>query len=232
VNLPRWLKWMESQNIKILALCYGVGLVLHLVPDTRPLMLSITPFAILFTGFYVLGGLAPWKQPRLAVFLVFTFVFTFSVEAAGVATGLVFGSYRYGETLGPKLLGVPLVIGLVWCLVVTGAIFLSLRLSKRRAVALFLVPLLCVAFDIVLERGAVFLGYWTWGGAGGLADPVPLHNYAAWAAVSYLLTAAFLWLRIDCGSRLPAANVVIQFAFFSGILIWTLCTGETNVYLF
>jgi len=37
-----------------------------------------------------------------------------AVEAVGVATGFPFGAYSYGALLGPKVLGVPLVIPLAW----------------------------------------------------------------------------------------------------------------------
>jgi putative membrane protein len=38
----------------------------------------------------------------------------FAVEALGVATGFPFGAYSYSGALGPRLLGVPLVIPLAW----------------------------------------------------------------------------------------------------------------------
>src|SRR5689334_14519765 len=38
----------------------------------------------------------------------------FAVEALGVATGFPFGTYVYSGQLGPKLLGVPLIIPLAW----------------------------------------------------------------------------------------------------------------------
>jgi putative membrane protein len=38
----------------------------------------------------------------------------FAVEALGVATGFPFGDYAYSGALGPRLLGVPLVIPLAW----------------------------------------------------------------------------------------------------------------------
>jgi putative membrane protein len=228
VRTPSWLARSEPQKIKDLAVFFGVGLVLHLIPPTRPVMLFITPFALLAAGAYVLGALAPWKQPRLLGFLIGAFLFTFAAEAVGVATGLVFGEYRYGEALGPKLFGVPPLIGLVWCLVALGAVSLSLLLFRRRALALVFAPLCCVVFDVVLEQGAVFLGYWTWGNGAA----VPLRNYAAWGAISFILTAVFLLLRIDVPSRLPAANVIIQFIFFFIILLFAVITGETHVYVF
>ena len=38
----------------------------------------------------------------------------FAVEAVGVATGFPFGTYDYSGQLGPRVLGVPLIIPLAW----------------------------------------------------------------------------------------------------------------------
>ena len=45
-------------------------------------------------------------------------------EILGVQLGWIFGDYQYGEALGYKLFGVPLLIGVNWTLLtlITGAI--------------------------------------------------------------------------------------------------------------
>ena len=37
-----------------------------------------------------------------------------AVEAVGTSTGYPFGAYSYADSLGPKLLGVPIVVPLAW----------------------------------------------------------------------------------------------------------------------
>jgi uncharacterized membrane protein len=47
------------------------------------------------------GGLSlGWK--RMIAFVVITFAVSFTSEAIGVATGLIFGRYHYTDNLGPR----------------------------------------------------------------------------------------------------------------------------------
>ena len=58
---------------------------------------------------FVHGAIALGPRHMIAFSLI-TVVISFSSEAIGVATGLVFGAYHYTDQLGPKLLGVPPMI--------------------------------------------------------------------------------------------------------------------------
>ena len=55
-------------------------------------------------GYIALG----WRN--IVAFILITVAVSFTSEAIGVATGLIFGRYHYTDLLGPKLLGVPLLI--------------------------------------------------------------------------------------------------------------------------
>jgi uncharacterized membrane protein len=53
-----------------------------------------------------------------------------AIEAVGVATGFPFGSYVYGDALGPKLLDVPLVVPLAWTWMAWPAWLVAGRLAR------------------------------------------------------------------------------------------------------
>src|SRR3982751_3694029 len=57
----------------------------------------------------------------------------FAVEAVGVATGFPFGTYDYSGQLGPKLLGVPLIIPLAWTWMAWPAWVAAVPLGRGRA---------------------------------------------------------------------------------------------------
>lgn len=57
----------------------------------------------------------------------------FTAEAIGVRTGLPFGAYSYTDMLGPRLLGVPVVIPLAWVALAYPALLMGRRLSRRLA---------------------------------------------------------------------------------------------------
>src|SRR4051812_31352267 len=56
----------------------------------------------------------------------------FAVEAIGVATGFPFGTYDYSGELGPKILGVPLIIPLAWTWMAWPAWLAAGRLVRGR----------------------------------------------------------------------------------------------------
>ena len=87
-------------------------------------MVVLTPWFLWGAGLTVAANL-PWKtQARPLLFwLVPIYLGTFLLEVAGVATGAVFGSYRYTPALGALVWGVPPVIGWNWVLVVLGTMF-------------------------------------------------------------------------------------------------------------
>ncbi|MGH2638802.1 MAG: carotenoid biosynthesis protein, partial [Rhabdochlamydiaceae bacterium] len=69
-------------------------------------------FALLFfavgQAFYELGF------RKAILFLIITSVIGFFAELLGTSTGFPFGKYYYTDFLGPKVLGVPEVVPLVW----------------------------------------------------------------------------------------------------------------------
>ena len=59
-----------------------------------------------------------------------------AVEAVGVTTGMPFGRYAYAGTLGPEVVGVPLLVGLAWIMLAYPSLVVAQRLARsgwRRA---------------------------------------------------------------------------------------------------
>nr|WP_092546913.1 carotenoid biosynthesis protein [Actinoplanes derwentensis] len=114
----------------------------------------------------------------------------FLVEAVGVATGFPFGTYDYSGELGPKLLGVPLIIPLAWTWMAWPAWLAALRITtsttKRIVVAAF--GLAC--WDLFLDPQMVAEGYWTWQAPTpalpGLPG-IPISNYLGWLGFAVLI---------------------------------------------
>jgi uncharacterized membrane protein len=117
----------------------------------------------------------------------------FAVEAVGVATGFPFGTYDYSGRLGPKLLGVPLIIPLAWTWMAWPAWLAALRLTSSRTARIALAACGLAAWDLFLDPQMVAEGYWTW------RDPtpalpgvpgIPIGNYLGWLGFAVLLMAA------------------------------------------
>jgi putative membrane protein len=124
------------------------------------------------------------------------------VELLGVHTGVPFGRYAYGNALGPRLYGVPLVIPLAWTWMAWPAWLAAGVLTRRTAARIALAGLGLAAWDLFLDPQMVAAGYWHW------TDPhpalpgmpaVPLTNYLGWLVVATLMMAALA--RIAPGRR-------------------------------
>ena len=184
----------------VLAALFAVGAAGHALPAALPLMLAVTPGFSLLTGALVVAPSLAAGGRRFAGWVAGAYALTFLVEAAGVATGAIFGDYVYGPTLGWKCADVPLLIAFNWVMVVNGAVCLAGRIVPpragrgRQAAIPLLAGLVAAAFDGVMEPVAIRLDYWRWAG-----DAVPLQNYVAWFAIAVL--SAVFHPQVACSSR-------------------------------
>ena len=194
----------------IVYVIYGVGTISHVNEGTRELMLSMTPYVLLVMGLFVMHPDFLDRNWKLLWWALVIYVITFSLEATGVATGLVFGEYAYGDTLGWKVLAVPVVIGFNWVLVVLGALTLTRRfVGGALPVALFTAAL-TTAFDFVMEPVAIALDYWNWD-----AVVPPLHNYLAWFAISFAVAITFERFEMMSKNTLYIHYFLVQLVFFA-----------------
>ena len=188
---------------------YFVGIVGHLISSSLPLMKTLTPFTLLLTGGVVLFFAKKNSDTKLLNWVAITYVITLVLEIIGAKTGLIFGNYSYGNTLGLKLFDVPLIIGFNWVLVVMGAIKLSQKFfSDEFFVALF-TGIFAVIFDSFLEPIAVKLDYWSWQN-----NYIPIQNYVAWFVIAFLFSVIFQKMKIEIKSDLPEKYFLTQFTFF------------------
>jgi putative membrane protein len=117
-------------------------------------------------------------------------------EAVGLATGFPYGGYRYSDTLGPTLLGVPFLVPLAWLMMAWPSWLLARRLTaraepgRRRPARVAIAAGIFAAWDVVLDPQMVQAGYWTWAhprpGLPGIGT-VPLTNLAGWLVAGAVL---------------------------------------------
>jgi len=131
------------------------------------------------------------RGPRAAAALVGTATLGgFAVEAVGVATGFPFGTYDYSGQLGPKVLGVPLIIPLAWTWMAWPAWLAALRLARSRAARVALAAAGLAAWDLFLDPQMVAEGYWVWESPTPALPGVPgipVGNYLGWLGFALVL---------------------------------------------
>lgn len=174
----------------ILVLFHVIGIGLFLYPD-RPQGLS--GMNMILCTILLWGSAHNYRKEALAVFGIALGGFT--VEAIGVNTGLLFGEYEYGEELGWKVLGVPIVLGFNWYCVVAASAHLVLRWVPRSFPLLLraaLVGLLCVALDFLIEPIAMRYDFWDW-----KDHVIPVFNYVCWWFFATIFAGIYLhYIRI------------------------------------
>ena len=191
--MERTKNLVKHKEMLFLYLIFSVGIFGHLFYPLRELMLFLTPVTLLLTGTLVL--FTSYKgSNKFLKWIILTYLLTFALEVIGVKTGLVFGEYKYGETLGLKLFEVPLIIGFNWILVILGTISVAQLITKNVLANSLIAATISVIFDLVLEPIAIKLDYWQWS-----QNVIPIQNYIAWfliAFISALLFSIFPYQRI------------------------------------
>ena len=135
-------------------------------------------------------------------------------EILGVQFGCIFGDYQYGNQLGTKVMGVPILIGVNWALltVITGAIAQQFYLNKFMRVLIG--TGLMLFLDLLMEPLAPVLDFWVFDGR-----EAPLQNYLGWAAVATFLQFGYYFLKVRINGSFPYHLYLLQIIFFSVLLI-------------
>ena len=162
----------------------------------------------------------------------------YTIEALGVATGWPYGTFYYGDALGPRLAEiVPYLLPLSYTPLVVGAVAAAWR-TRRRLLHVLYATLLLVWMDAVLDPGAASLGFWVWP-QGGVYYSVPLSNYTGWLLSGALATALLLvtgaWSETPRPALLDSAAIATSFwtgvAVLSGMVTPALLGATLFAYL-
>ena len=194
--------------ISILIILHVVGVLGISLQETRQLVLSLS-FVNLLIGFILLLFSVVNQRKTLFVFLFSAFILGFGSELIGVHTGLLFGDYWYGSNLGPKIAGVPLIIGINWGLLAVSSAALTESFKFNKWIKITLNSFLMVAFDLVMEPVAMKSDFWSWSN-----DIIPLYNYICWFFVAFLIQMIYLNLFNVQSNIVFKSLFIIQFLFF------------------
>jgi uncharacterized membrane protein len=198
---------LYSYSVELLLLMHVAGIIGLLSPLHEYFRL-LTPFNLLVSGFLL------WlnHHDRSRSFLMFAgivFVLGFMVELIGVHTGVIFGSYVYGVTLGPKLFNVPIIIGLNWLLIIYSIGVLTGSISMPVWLKILLGATLAVFIDMLIEPVAIKFDFWSWDGG-----EVPVRNYFGWFFLSAIMLSLFHLFKVKTDNKAALPYYFIQLFFF------------------
>ncbi|MFS4417815.1 carotenoid biosynthesis protein [Maribacter sp. 2307ULW6-5] len=174
------LDWFITKTDLNLSLCLFLFLICYPLDNLR----KVLAFGLFFTG----GFLAEW---------------------IGVHYGILFGEYAYGANFGPKIDGIPLLIGTNWAVLTFITAGIMDYFNMHTALKVSLATALMVLLDYFMEYSAPIFDFWTF--EGGLAG---LENYLTWFGLALLFQVVLKGLKVS-GNRLFSAHLYLaQLVFF------------------
>lgn len=203
---------IESKITLLLCSMYMAGL-LGLPSSYSALFQQLTPFNLIVSFLFLLYFHKDWSKSFL-FFLVTTLLVGFFVEVIGTNTGLIFGAYSYGSTLGIHLWKTPILIAANWFLLVYCVGISTMKFPVHWVMRAFLGASLLTSLDFLIEPVAIAFDMWHW--TNERAEP-PLQNYVGWWFVSFFLLLLFHYAPFRKENGLAIWLFVFQVVFF-GIL--------------
>ena len=217
------MPYLKKYSPLYLALLFHItGVLGILFTPYKDWFVYSTPI-VLATMFILLANTQIKSTKAYVLFFLIAFVVGMSTEIVGVNTGLLFGDYQYGEVLGPKIYGVPFIIGLNWFVIVfcSGALCTqvveliqnNLNIKMNGFVSSIFVVIggatIATCFDFILEPVAVKLQFWSWENG-----QIPLLNYICWFTISAILLGLKMYFKAIKFNAFATSLLIIQALFF------------------
>ena len=156
------------------------------------------------------------NRPNNYQFFIISYSLGALCELIGVNTGILFGNYSYGDTLGLKLFNVPLVMGVNWFITVYISSSIADKIVNTNYLKIILSLLLILFLDICIEPVAPKMDMWKLTGY----EHAPITNYITWAFIALPLIFIYFKQNIKTNFYLSLNIYFSQILFFIAINIF------------
>ena len=153
-------------------------------------IISILSSAISMALFSIFHAYYSYGTKYVSLYIPITAAFGFFVEALNVATGWPFGEIQFSDSLGLKLMGVPIFVIVGWLMISHPLLLLARQISKHWIFIFGGAGL--AAWDLFLDPAMVKYGYWSWAPfskALPFEPTIPLSNTFGWLLSGMALMA-------------------------------------------
>jgi len=173
-------------DIIFVAVIHLAGIIgIRLLPE---IFLKTSFVSIIIPLALYLYRIKPIKIEWIIIFLVY--LITFFSEWIGVNYGWLFGSYEYGDSLGFKIDGVPIIMGANWLLLGLVCRDVVKKIITNHWLIIILSALLMVLIDTLIEPLSNRLDFWIWKN-----NIIPFSNYKDWFLIALLNQYLFSFLK-------------------------------------
>jgi uncharacterized membrane protein len=217
-------------------------LLAGLYPGHVPIVLSVALHILPPLAFALVHGARIYGWRRILVLAGLYVVVGNVLENLSIATGFPFGHYVFTERMGPKILQVPILLGLAY----VGMGYLSWSVARailrerggepsewRAAVLPVLASVVMTAWDLAMDPIWSTVGrLWIWQQGGGYFG-VPASNYVGWLVTNYLIYQLFVLvvLRGRSGTRRENGAESAPASYWRMAVIFYALTGIGNLLL-
>jgi uncharacterized membrane protein len=183
--------------------------------DSREVALRVIPYMILYSCVLVIlfsQDLFNIKSIVIGLLIAFS---GYLIEVLGVKSGIIFGHYSYGQSLGFKFMNTPLIIGLNWFFLVYASAALVEYFNIPVWLKIITASLGMVIFDFFLEKLASIMDLWYWHNS-----RVPLQNYIGWFILAFVFHSVLRFSSVKLRNPMAVALLVIQFILFLALFLF------------
>jgi len=193
---------------------FNISGILGILSTYSDWFLRLTPINLSMYVILILWNIDDFSKKVLVAFSI-PFVIGFLTEFLGVNFGLIFGSYSYGDNLGLKIAGVPLIICLNWAVLTIITADLSSLIHKNTIVQSLIGGFIMMLLDIIIEVSAPRLDFWEFEN-----NTIPLKNYIAWFIIGSIAHYLYRQINIKTNKKVSIHIFVAITIFFFTFLIF------------
>ncbi len=192
-----------SRVLVILLLIYAIARVLQVFPRQIPTLLIVVLHVIPPAAFAWFHGRRAYGMRGIAVFMTLCLVTACFFEYFGLRTGLPYGRYYFTGVMGPRVLGLPILLALAYVGVGYAAWVVARLIVGAPAeswTGVLVTPLLAAAamcaWDLAMDPEWAYIDRaWVWLDGGGYFG-VPFSNYFGWLLTTWVFYQGFaLWVK-------------------------------------
>ena len=200
VELPSWSHYLSATNVLLFSL----------------------------PSFWAVRWWLGWRDA--AILLSALGLYALLIEASAILTGFPYGHFGYSDLLGFRIFGlVPWTVAFAWTPLILGAYGIAANLFADRIQRIFASTLIVTLFDVVLDPGAVLLGFWHYK-EGGWFYGVPMSNFAGWLVSGLFGSALIELLAAKLKPLLPTPVQLASSAVFI-VFLWAAIAFFGSLYL-
>ena len=207
-------KFIYYLSIFLIWLFTVSGITGILSPEHTNWFLSFTPINLMLTFAFIIVNIKKFTSKIWLAFAI-PFVFGFVAEALGVNYGLIFGSYEYGDNLGYKVFGVPIMICINWAILTAATSDIAKSISRNLIITSIIGAALMTGLDIIIEVSAPRFDFWEF--ESGI---VPIQNYLGWFCTAFFAHLLYQKVNIETNRTISWHVFISILIFFSAFLFF------------